>query len=178
MVGQFLATGDDSRLVESGKPHCLRLKEFGVLECPKAKQPVQHRGRKILLFDIQEVAANNLDLHRKGAGYWTLCSLSGWWQRPRILPLIFRRADSHSDKVSTRWASRPTASAAGMGIRFMLARKVHWSPYGRNPASMKTLFPSARGSLCRDSAIKLPSPPFGMVSWLGKKRSYESSPSR
>jgi hypothetical protein len=101
VVGQFLATRNDSRLVESRKPHCLRLVEFGVLECPKAKQSVEHRGRKILLFDIQEVAANNLDLHRKGAGYWTLGSLSGWRQRPRILSLIFRRADSHSDKVPT-----------------------------------------------------------------------------
>lgn len=89
---------------ENGNPrktHCLRLVEFGVLECPKPKQPVQHRGRKILLFDIQEVGANNLDLHRKGAGNWTLCSRSGWWQRPRVLCLILRRADSHSDKVTT-----------------------------------------------------------------------------
>src|SRR5260370_25770549 len=90
-----------SYVAHPGKPHCLRLIEFGVLESPKAKQPVQYRGRKILLFDIQKVAANNLDLHRKGARYWTLCSLSGWWQRPRVLSLIFRRTDSHSDKVST-----------------------------------------------------------------------------
>jgi hypothetical protein len=101
VVGQFLATRNDSRLVESRKPHCLRLVEFGVLECPKPKQPVEHRGRKILLFDIQKVGANNSDLHRKGAWYRTLCSLSGWWQCPRVLLLIFRGAGSHSDKVPT-----------------------------------------------------------------------------
>jgi hypothetical protein len=35
------------------------------------------------------------------AGIWTLCSLSGWWQRPRLLYVIFCRADPHSGKVST-----------------------------------------------------------------------------
>src|ERR1700678_853149 len=101
MVGEFLATSDHSRLVERRKPHRLCLVEFRVLKCPKAKQPIQHRGRKILFFDIQKVGTHNLDPQRKGAWYRTLRSFSGWWQRPRILSFIFRRADSHSDKIST-----------------------------------------------------------------------------
>jgi hypothetical protein len=76
-------------------------RKLGCAILTRAMESRHHRGRKILLFDIQKVAANNLDVQRQGAGYWTLCSLSGWWQRPRILSLIFRRADSHSDKVST-----------------------------------------------------------------------------
>ena len=41
-------------------------------------------------------------------------------------------------------------------------------------SSTKIEFPCRRGSCCSGSAMRLPNPPRGMVSWLGKSRSYES----
>ena len=49
-------------------------------------------------------------------------------------------------------------------------------PTARSASSRKTLLPCSRGRFCSGSAIRLPNPPCGIVSWFGKRRSYESSP--
>ena len=114
-------------------------------------------------------------------GYWTLCSLSEWWQSPRVLYVIFCRADPHSERSPLRWSLVfGLWSSVGLPERrprqqhrhpFHARQKgSHWSPCRRNSASTNTLFRSARGSFCRGRVIKLPSPPFRMLSWLGKKK--------
>jgi len=67
-----------------------------------------------------------------------------------------------------RWASRTTASAAAIGIRFTLARKAHWSLYGRNSASTKTLFPSARGSFAEAERLSCQALPLAWCLGWGK----------
>src|SRR5208283_930045 len=39
-----------------------------------------------------------------------------------------------------------------------------------------TLLPCSLGRFCNGNAIRFPKPPLGIVSWLGKSRSYESRP--
>ncbi len=79
---------------------------------------------------------------------------------PRTRPLI--------------WASRTRASTSPGVIRRTEARKAHWSGYGVHVSSTNTELPCCRGPSWKGSAIRLPNPPRGMVSWLGKSRSYEA----
>ena len=52
-------------------------------------------------------------------------------------------------------------------------RNSHWSGYGSKFSSTNTLLPCFLAFPCNGRATKLPSPPSGIVSWLGKKRSYD-----
>ena len=55
-----------------------------------------------------------------------------------------------------------------------IVQYAHWSLNGRNLSSTKTLFPTFLAPPCNGSAIRFPNPPSGILSWFGKKRSYES----
>ena len=77
----------------------------------------------------------------------------------------------------------PCSPPPGPGIRCTFAssfptaaRKAHWSWNGTRSLSTKTLLPTRRGRRWRGNAIRLPKPPRGRVSWLGKNRSYERKP--
>jgi hypothetical protein len=76
-----------------------------------------------------------------------------------------------------RNASATMWSTLDRGVLSTDARYCHWSRYGKNESSKKMLlWPCFHDPPCRGSAIRLPNPPFGIVSWFGKNRSYESSP--
>ena len=74
-------------------------------------------------------------------------------------------------------ASRTIASAADRSIFTAAERNAHWSGCGSHCRSRNTPLPSIRGCCSSGNAIGSPKPPRGNVSWLGKKRSYESKPS-
>ena len=52
-------------------------------------------------------------------------------------------------------------------------RYSHWSVKGMKSSSTNTLLPSLRAFPCSGKATRLPNPPVGIRSWLGKKRSYD-----
>jgi len=139
VVRKFLGTCDDSRLVESRKPHCLRLIESGFWECPRRSNRFSiAEGRSF--FSIYKGWREQLGPAPERDLYWTLCSLSGWWQRPRIFVRHLLQSliltPTRSPFVE---ASRNDGLRSRSGHPFHVARKAHWSPYGRNSASTKTL---------------------------------------
>ena len=75
-----------------------------------------------------------------------------------------------------RSASWTIPSTCARPILRTLARNAHWSAHGTRWSSRKTLLPCSRGLFCNGKAMRFPNPPCGIVSWLGKRRSYESSP--
>lgn len=105
---------------------------------------------------------------------------------PGIRPeggLVHGAAASSSSIASTnrtpmtwplRAALRAIASAVLGSMRGTEARNAHWSAWDTRRSSTKTLLPCCRGSCWSGSAMRLPKPPRGIVSWFGNRRSYES----
>lgn len=65
VVGEIIAARDHTRLPVSRQTHCLRLIELWILECGQPKQAIEHRGRQVFLFDVDEICTNDLNAFRK-----------------------------------------------------------------------------------------------------------------
>src|ERR1019366_10229931 len=98
--------------------------------------------------------------------------LARMWQGPRVLCIVvIGDANPDSDQVAFALSFRNDL-LRGVGRHSSNCRKkLPLVGYGWKSESMNTLLPNLRGANCKGSAIRFPSPPLGIVSWLGKKRS-------
>ena len=170
--GMVFGTGDDARLVVGRQAHRLRLVELGILKCSQPDQAIAQTGRQRVLGDIDLIAENQLEAFGQRPGERRFCSAARGRRGPGRGGVFVRRAQAArrqrvpASRLRRRFARRWLDRSCGCSTGTPIGR--HEADAGRRERRycQAPAVASASGR-----AIRLPKPPWGSVSWLGKKRS-------
>ena len=165
-------TADDPRLVVGRQPHRLGLVELGILEGGQPQQPIAEARRQAVLGDVDLVAQHQFEALGQRPGDRRLLPAPRGRQGPRLGIFLVRQGHAHADDASPPFGVADdlldggAADPGDLREQCPLIRDED-SPArpGRRCCPVPAVLSAAAGrSGCRN-------PPWGSVSWLGKKRS-------
>ena len=176
VMGVILSARNDARLVVRGQPHRLRLVELRILKRRKPKQPVPETRMQAFLGDVHLIPEDYLQRPWQFADDRRLLAATGRSGCPRLLfPILLWRQSHPEDATASFGLLDDPFNLCAADLPHVREKRPLVCPR-REVVIEEDAVALSAWPLCNGRAIRLPNPPCGIVSWFGKRRSYESSP--